>query len=327
MDQPHLLELAKQGNSTAIAALMNAVLNPHQIQAQVGLEACCLYILLESNQALSQEALVKFVNKGLVRLAIEPIDAVKIYSRQTGRSSFSWVREFKLKPIVQPVSVNLVSLETPQDSLSPEDRDQLLELDDYDRDLNLNEAAFEEEQADSGTLSPTYFRAYSILFGLAIVVGFTSGGMMVAFISTSQAENQTAATEGVFLDESLSKQTPQEKQQKAESYLKAMNVAQTNFYLENKRFASSLEELERSTNLIFQSYDYAYKLKVANVSRAEIAAIPKAEGLRSYVSVVSVTQSKTDNIICKAKNLSVESLPIPKFSKTLKCPSRSSQVN
>ena len=326
MDQPHLLELAKQGNSTAIAALINAVLNPHQIQAQVGLEARCLLILLESNQALSQEALVKFVDRGLLRLDIDLLDAVKIYSRQTGKSSFSWVREFELKPIVQPVSANLVSLEPSEESLSSKDRDQLSDLDDYDRDRSLTEAAFEEEQAESGTPIPTYFRAYSVLFVLAIVVGFMSGGMMVAFISTSQAENQTAA-EGVFLDESLSKQTPQEKQQKAESYLKAMNVAQTNFYLENKRFARSLEELERSTNLIFQSYDYAYKLKVANVSRAEIAAIPKAEGLRSYVSVVSITPSKTDDIICKAKNLSVESLPIPEFSKTLKCPSRSSRVN
>lgn len=320
MDQPHLLELARQGNPIAIAALMNAVLNPHQIQAQVGLEARCLCILLESNQALSQEVLVRFVERGLLRLGTELIDTVKIYSRKTGKSSFSWVRKFELKPIVQSVSVDLVSPEVLAEKVSADDSD-------LDHDRTLDEAAFEEEQAESGTPTSIYFRAYSVLFVLAIVVGFMSGGMLAAFISTSQAENQTTATEGVFLDESLSKQTPQEKQQKAESYLKAMNAAQANFYLENKRFARSLEELERSTNLIFQSYDYAYKLRVADNSRAEIAAIPKAEGLRSYVGVVSVTQSKTNNILCKAKKPSVESLPVPEFSKILKCPSRSSQVN
>ena len=319
MDQPHLLELAKQGNPTAIAALMNAVLNPHEIKAQVGLEVRCLYILLESNKALNQETLVEFIHKGLLRLSTELVDTVEIYSRKTGASSSSWMRKLELKPIVQLVSVDLVSPEAPE-AMSAEDRD-------------LDEAEFEEEQSEGGSSIPTYLRAYSVLFVLAIVVGFMSGGMIVTFISTSQAENQAAAEpEGVFLDETIKKQTPQEKQQKAEGYLKAMNVAQANFYRENKRFASSLEELERSTNLISQSYDYAYKLRVADASRAEIAAIPKVEGLKSYVGVVSVTESKTDDIVCKAKNSSVESLPIPEFSRTLfskilKCPSRSSQVN
>ncbi|PSB21251.1 hypothetical protein C7B65_04800 [Phormidesmis priestleyi ULC007] len=323
MDQPHLLELAKQGSPTAIAVLINAVLNPHEIQAQAKLKARCLCIFLESNQTLSQETLVKFVERGLLKLNIELIDTVEICSRKPGESSFSWVRKFEIKPIVQLVSVDLVS--------PTEDRHDSLDLADPDR--GLDESEFEEEQAESGSSIPTYFRAYSILFVLAIVVGFMSGGMIVAFISTSQAENQTAAeTEGVFLDESIKKQTPQEKQQKAESYLKAMNVAQAKFYRQNQRFASSLEELERSTNLISQSYDYAYKLRVADESRAEIAAIPKAKGLKSYVGAVVVTDSKTDDIVCKAKNSSIESLPIPEFSrtlvsKTLRCPSRSSQVN
>ena len=327
MDQPHLLELAKQGNPRAIAALMNAVLNPREIQAQVGLETRCLCILLESNQALSQEAIVNFVSQGLLRLGAELIDTIEVYSRKTGESSFSWVRKLELEPSVHLVSVDLFSPEAlgraPDEEA--EDRDHALDLDNLDCDLD--KAAFEEE-AESGSPLPNYLRAYSILFGLAIAVGFMSGGMMAAFISTSQAENQAVAeTEDLLLDESLRKQTPQEKQQKAESYLKAMNVAQAKFYLENKRFASSLEELERSTNLISQSYDYAYKLKVANASRTEIAAVPKEEGLRSYVGVVSVTQSKTNDILCKAKRSSVESLPVPEFSKTLKCPSRSSQVN
>jgi len=309
MNQPHLLELAKQGESTAIAALMNAVLNPQEIQAQVGLEGHCLGVLLKSSKALNQEAIVTFVCRGIDRLDIERIDTVKICSQEIGKFSFSWVREFELQPIVHPVS-----------------KDRSEDLEDF---LDLDEAEFEEQQTENEVSIPSYFRAYSVLFGVAVVVGFMSGGTMATLISTSQAANQTAATEteGGLLGESVSKQTPQEKQQKAESYLKAMNVAQTKFFDENKRFASSLEELERSTNLISQSYDYAYKLKIANASRAEIAAIPKASGLRSYVGVVTVTEEKTANIICKAKQLSAESLPVPESSKTLKCPSRSAQVD
>jgi hypothetical protein len=309
MNQPHLLELAKQGESTAIAALMNAVLNTQEIQAQVGLEGHCLGVLLKSSKALNQEAIVTFVRRGLDRLDIERIDTVKICSQEIGKSSFSWVREFELQPVVQPVS---------------KDRSE-----DLEDSLDLDEAEFEEQQTESEVSIPSYFRAYSVLFGVAVVVGFMSGGTMATLISTSQAANQTAATEteGGLLGENVSKQTPQEKQQKAESYLKAMNAAQTKFFDENKRFASSLEELERSTNLISQSYDYAYKLKIANASRAEIAAISKAGGLRSYVGVVAVTGKKTANIICKAKQLSAESLPVPESSKTLKCPSRSAQVD
>lgn len=324
MDQPHLLELAKQGNSTAIAALMSAVLKPHEIQAQVGLEARCLCILLEANKSLSQEVLVKFVSRGLLRLETDSIDTVEIYSRKTGESSFSWVRRFELKPIAQSSLGNPVSFEVPREEVTGDCNDS---SDFNNPDFDVDEAEFEEEQAESGALIPTYFRAYSVLFAFTIVVGFMSGGMIATFISTSQAENQTAAEADKRLDESLRKQTPQEKQQKAESYLKAMNVAQANFYRENKRFASSLEELERSTSLIFQSYDYAYRLKVADASRAEIAAVPKEVGLRSYVGVVTVTQSRPNGIICKAKKPSVESLPTPEFSKTLRCPSRSSQVN
>ena len=104
MNQPHLLELAKQGESTAIAALMNAALNPQEIQAQVGLEGHCLCVLLESSKALNQEAIVTFVCRGLDRLDIERIDTVKICSQEIGKFSFSWVREFELQPIVHPVS-------------------------------------------------------------------------------------------------------------------------------------------------------------------------------------------------------------------------------
>ncbi len=307
MNQPPLLKLAKQGNSTAIAALMNAVLNSQEVQAQVELEGHCLGILLESTKPLNQEAIVTFVRRGLYRLNLEQIDTVKICSRKAGESS-AWVREFELQPVISAI---------------PEDR-----YNEFDDALELDEAELDETQTENEVSIPSYFRAYSVLFVIAVVVGFMSGGTMAALISTSQAANQMAGTEtGDLPGESGSKQTPQEKQQKAESYLKTMNAAQAKFFDENKRFASSLEELERSTNLISQSYDYAYKLKIANASRAEIAAIPKESDLRSYVGVVEVTEEKTANIICKAEQLSAEPLPIPEFSTTLTCPSRSTQVD
>ena len=321
MDQPHLLRLAKQGNPAAIAALMNSALHSAEIQAQVSLDARCLCISLESSKALSQESILKFVKRGLLNLGTESIDTVEICSRKPEESSFSWVRKFDLEPLVQRVSVDWASPEEPQESVDQAEPSHALDLDDDDRDLD------EADPAEKGLPIPAYFRAYSVLFGFAIVVGFMSGGMIAAFISTSHAENQAAAEAENGLGESFRRQTPQEKQEKAENYLKTMNGAQARFYRENKRFATSLEELERSTHLISQSYDYAYKLKVADASRAEIAAVPKEAGLRSYVGVVLVNPSKTDDIVCKAKRSAIESLPVPEFSNTLRCPSRSSQVN
>lgn len=121
--------------------------------------------------------------------------------------------------------------------------------------------------------------------------------------------------------------SPEAKQQEAETYLKAMTTAQENFYTQNNRFARSLEELERSTNVISQSYSYAYRLRVGTDS--VMTAIPREANLQSYISVVSLSPSGTTRVICQSLKPSVQAPEKPKTakgSKALECGARSQKL-
>jgi len=63
MTQLNILELAKQRDAKAIAALMNRQLQPKGITAKATLKDGCLQIILESDQVPDQQALVAFVRK------------------------------------------------------------------------------------------------------------------------------------------------------------------------------------------------------------------------------------------------------------------------
>ncbi|HTL89287.1 MAG TPA: type IV pilin-like G/H family protein, partial [Leptolyngbya sp.] len=120
---------------------------------------------------------------------------------------------------------------------------------------------------------------------------------------------------------------PEVKQQEAEAYLKAMLAAQENFYRQHGRFARSLEELERSTNLISQSYSYAYRLQVGTDS--VITAVSRETDLKSYVGSVIVTPSGTLSALCQSLKPSVQAPAKPKLAKTsqkLVCPARSQKL-
>ncbi len=69
--QENLLELAKQGNSKAIATLINRQLQPKGITVKANFKDRCLQIVLESAQIPDQEALVVFIRKGITSLESE----------------------------------------------------------------------------------------------------------------------------------------------------------------------------------------------------------------------------------------------------------------
>ncbi|MBE9038038.1 hypothetical protein [aff. Roholtiella sp. LEGE 12411] len=48
MTQPNILELAKEGNTQAIAATINYLLQHKYITAKVALKDVCLHVILES---------------------------------------------------------------------------------------------------------------------------------------------------------------------------------------------------------------------------------------------------------------------------------------
>ncbi len=94
--QPNLLQLAKQGDPEAIAALMNRSLQPKGISAKVAFKDGCLQIMLESAQVTNQQALVAFVRKGITSLETALIERVKIYGKCLGEEFPVWNQEFEL---------------------------------------------------------------------------------------------------------------------------------------------------------------------------------------------------------------------------------------
>lgn len=310
MEQSNLLELAKQGEPNAIAALMNAVLSPKGITARAGMDEDCLCIFLESQKPLNQETLVTFIQKGLLELGNDSIRSVRAQGKRIGEEGFAWTREFSLR---SSESSRVATLTPPLKAEIPSDREVEEEADDED------EEEFEEEPLSFRGWLKTRWRVYAIPVVLVVIGGFVVGGTTV-FWSTTKSQFQSSAG-------SVNKprqDTVEAKQTEAEIYLKAMTEAQKKFYQQNNRFASSLEELERSANIISQSYSYAYRLRVGTDSM--ISAAPRETDLKSYVGLVTVTSLGTDSLICQSLKPSVQAPEKPKAAKDTKkltCPARS----
>lgn len=93
--QPSLLQLAKQGDPSAISSLMNQSL-PKGITAKVSLKDDCLKVMLESVEVPEQRSCVEFVRKGIANLNIISIQQVKVYGRETGEDFPSWQEDFEI---------------------------------------------------------------------------------------------------------------------------------------------------------------------------------------------------------------------------------------
>lgn len=167
-----------------------------------------------------------------------------------------------------------------------------------------------DDEADSLTIAgwiQKRWKRYVLPVTLVVVGGFIAGGSL-AFWST-RSQNQSSAP-------ASPDETVNYKQQEAEAYLKRMNQAQEKFYQQNKRFAGSLEELERSANVIARSYSYAYRLRVGKTSM--IMAVPRETGLKSYVGSVFPTGSKTESVICQSLKPSMQAPTKAEFSASKK---------
>lgn len=309
MEQSNLLELAKQGEPNAIAALMNAVLFPKGITARAGIDEDCLCVFLESQKPLNQETLVAFIQKGLLELGNDSIRSVRAQGKRIGEENFAWTREFPLRS-TEPTS-RVATLTPP---VEPHE-DAIVEDDPED------EEEFGEESLSFRGWLKTRWRVYALPVVVVVIGGFIAGGT-TAFWSTARSQSQRVGDPML----QSSQDSAIEKQKEAEAYLKAMTAAQQKFYQQNKRFANSLEELERSANVISQSYSYAYRLRVG--TDAMITAVPREADLKSYVGIVTVSSSGSQTLVCQSLKPSVQAPEKPKAkgSQKLSCPARSQKL-
>lgn len=90
MTQQNIPELAKQGNPSAIAALLNRSLQPQGITAKAILKEDCLHLLLEGAQIPEQHVAMPILYEELTNLGIETIPSLLVYGRQKGVKEPAW---------------------------------------------------------------------------------------------------------------------------------------------------------------------------------------------------------------------------------------------
>ncbi|MGL5066124.1 MAG: hypothetical protein ACRC62_39650 [Microcoleus sp.] len=115
MTQSSILELAKQGDATAIASLMNGQLKPKQINAKVAVKNGCLQVMLEAAEVPERQVLVPWVVKSMAGLGAQSIAAVKIYGRETNVKVPAWRDELELAgqalPLVDATAESIFNLD------------------------------------------------------------------------------------------------------------------------------------------------------------------------------------------------------------------------
>ncbi|HEY9695941.1 MAG TPA: TM2 domain-containing protein [Trichocoleus sp.] len=97
MSPQNALELARQGNTQAIAALMNQTLQAKGATARVIKNDDCLKILLEAREVPNQVELVKFISGGIRKLEVAGITTLQVFGRRIGDNTSSWSQTVALK--------------------------------------------------------------------------------------------------------------------------------------------------------------------------------------------------------------------------------------
>ncbi|WP_446372863.1 type IV pilin-like G/H family protein [Coleofasciculus sp. D1-CHI-01] len=98
-------------------------------------------------------------------------------------------------------------------------------------------------------------------------------------------------------------------------YISLLNRAQQVYYLENRQFANTLEQLEIATNLETSLYTYEIMPSRDRAESVAITAYPKDEGLPSYIGAVFVTTvdgfETTVSGICQSEKPATSPPPMP----------------
>lgn len=266
---------------------MNLALQPRNITARVVLVAGCLHVSVSSDRLLKQATLVEFTRQGLLRLESPSIQWVRIYGLKTGQELPVWSEEFT----INSSNVNAADANgSDPDSLSFDRSNSHRTNSDPTPNTNDNIADADLTAQEVASQSTTYFRrAVQLLPSIdpskclmaVSAIAFLSGGTIGLVTRASRSERVAAAPD----------QAQRQQQAEAKRYLRKMNQAQQAFYKQHQRFASSLEELERSAALISQSYHYTYKLTLPSKTQSQITATAKTEGLNSYTAAVFVATS------------------------------------
>jgi uncharacterized protein (DUF697 family) len=96
MSQPTLEELAQQGDSNAIAFLVNRALEAKGILAKAAVKNDCLHIIVEAAQTPNKQDTIALIRNTLTPLKLDAIQMVTVYGREIGEDIPDWHQRFLL---------------------------------------------------------------------------------------------------------------------------------------------------------------------------------------------------------------------------------------
>ncbi len=149
-NQENLVAMAKQGDSKALAVLINRSLQPKGITAKTNLKDGCLQILVEADQAPNQESTTQFLVRGVRKLNIESLDSLKIFGKQKGQDFPDWSQEIILQRTSNELSKGDDTAVKRQTSIETD----LVSQSETDQQPTQSTSSNNPEQAKK-TLSPT----------------------------------------------------------------------------------------------------------------------------------------------------------------------------
>ncbi|MBD2485061.1 CapA family protein [Planktothrix sp. FACHB-1365] len=127
MSDHKTIALAKAGDATAIAILINQALQPKGVTAKATRQDHHLSVVLESSQVPDAQACVRVVHNGLMRLDAACIGSVTISAFRRGQKKVAWTQTLILREFVsksQPSPVRPPTPPKPQPQPQPQPRPQ-----------------------------------------------------------------------------------------------------------------------------------------------------------------------------------------------------------
>ena len=341
------LNLAKQGNPEAIAALINKSLQPKGITVSAAVAGNCLTLIAESQTAPEKAALVEFIHQGISNLNLKAIERIVIQGKVAGQKQSSWREMVELKT-PQANGTGKASIVTSNHEPKKTVLEQLVALRDYANTAllagilltliangmganrtqktlweyqieGISDASFDVTMQQRGAEGWELASARRAVSG----EGASSEGLYEVILRRPTTESQAKQN----LKDSQSKLEEQKlvaMQIEAKTYIGALNRGQQAHALEKNAFASSVTDLEIGVPL--DSENYSYSVVLEGKDKAIATATPKRADLKGFTGAVTRSGYMSKAIVCQSDAPSTAAPASPTLSgSSLQCAAGSSE--
>ncbi|MGB6016557.1 MAG: type IV pilin-like G/H family protein [Nodosilinea sp.] len=303
------MELAKQGDADAIAALMNKALQSRGIKVSGKATRGCLTIVAESKEAPDQTFLTDYLSKGVKSIKPASLERMVVQGKEIGQSKIIW-RE----------NVNLKVAETEKKGKVAEAKNKLgvfgsvldiantvllggilLTLLGSQFRTTSTQTSFWEytvEGVSDGSFTETMLemgaKGWDLASARRAVSGegsYSEGLYEVIFkrpISESEAKNNLKNLELLGME------------YEAESFISLVNLSQRAYFLDNDRLSSGFEDNQAFLAESLDHYDVEISQESPNLVLVQASA--KQGNLSSFTGAATIIDGFVKTITCKASD-------------------------